>query len=113
MSLFRLTGLIAIVVLLLPTDPQRQAELSSRLQDVVGHTATICDRQPDTCTKARSLWDGFVAKSEFALTLVSNLARGAMERSPADQGYDRDDTASRSWRQPAPPAQQPSNNRWR
>lgn len=74
--LFRLVVLIAVAVLLLPTDERKQSELYGTARYALERTVTFCDRNAALCESAREMWAVFVRKAEFGLELVTKLARG-------------------------------------
>ena len=75
--LFRLMVLIALAVVLLPTDERRQSEVYSTARYALERTITFCDRNAALCESGRDMWAIFVRKAEFGLELVTKLARGA------------------------------------
>jgi hypothetical protein len=74
--LFRLVVLIAVAVLLLPTDERKQSELYGNARYALERTVTFCDRNAALCESGREMWAVFVRKAEFGLELVTKLARG-------------------------------------
>jgi hypothetical protein len=78
MSLFRLAFVACLVILLLPTDAHRQAELVSTANSGVARAATFCERNPNTCAAGHELWSLFLRKTEFGIELAARLARTAL-----------------------------------
>ena len=78
MSLFRLMFVLFVAVLLLPSDPHRQAELAAHARSGIERAATFCERNPGSCAAGRELWSSFVRKAEFGLELASRLARNSL-----------------------------------
>jgi hypothetical protein len=76
---------VFVAVLLLPSDPQRQAELAAHARSGVERAATFCERNPATCAAGRDLWASFVRKAEFGLDLASRLARNAVAQNEASR----------------------------
>jgi hypothetical protein len=74
MSLLRIGILVAVVIAVLPEDEQQQARLYDRAASAVRWTATFCDRNGPTCTKAGELWSTFVAKARFGAQMAYALA---------------------------------------
>ena len=92
--LFRLVVLIAVAVLLLPTDERKQSELYGTARYALERTITFCDRNAALCESGRDMWAVFVRKAEFGLELVTKLARGQ----PGE-------TVAQDKAQPLPPVQ--------
>ena len=82
MSLIRLVFWLAIIVLLLPTDSQRQEQITGAAMAAFERAVTFCDRNPSTCTEASQLWATFVRKAEFGIDLAARMVR---ERSSGGQ----------------------------
>lgn len=78
MSLFRLVFWLAIIVLLLPTDGQRQEQVIGTATAAFERAVTFCDRNPSTCAEASQLWATFVRKAEFGIDLAARLIREHM-----------------------------------
>jgi hypothetical protein len=85
---FRLMVLIALAVVLLPTDERRQSEVYSTARYALERTITFCDRNAALCESGREMWAVFVRKAEFGLELVTKLARGASDTPRPDVATD-------------------------
>jgi hypothetical protein len=84
MSLLRLAFWLAIVVLLLPSDPQQQARLHAIVMSALGRVNTYCGPGDRTCGGGSDLWIAFVKKAEFGLRLIGDIISGG-GRSPPDE----------------------------
>lgn len=73
MSLIKAALCISAVILLLPADERRQAELLGKAQAAAHWTWTFCDRNADTCAKGGELWQSFKAKAEFGGRLAYDM----------------------------------------
>ncbi len=73
MFLIRTAFWLALVVLLLPTDPRAQSDLMSKVSYVAHQAATFCDRNQTTCTRANEAWGVFKTKLEFAGRLAGDV----------------------------------------
>jgi hypothetical protein len=82
MSLLRLAFWLALIVLLLPTDPQQQARLSNVATTAMGRATTFCDRNGRTCAIGGGIWATFLKKAEFGLRLVGDLLGAGGRQSP-------------------------------
>jgi hypothetical protein len=78
MSLFRLLFWLAIIVLLLPTEGQRQEQVIGTATAAFERAVTFCDRNPGTCAEASHLWTTLVRKAEFGIDLAARLIREKM-----------------------------------
>lgn len=88
MFLIRTAFWLSLVVLLLPTDPQKQAKLYATASGAVAHAATFCDRNRALCNQGSQYWAVFQSKLEFggrmALDIASERMFGSASRqSPA------------------------------
>jgi hypothetical protein len=94
MSLFRLLFWLAIIVLLLPTEGQRQEQVIGTATAAFERAVTFCDRNPGTCAEASHLWATFVRKAEFGIDLAARLVRENMSSvaqtgaSPGPAGFE-------------------------
>jgi hypothetical protein len=75
--LLRLAFWLAVLVFLLPSDPQQQARLYATVTTALERVTTFCDRNGETCAVGARVWANFVRKAEFALRLVGDLVGGA------------------------------------
>lgn len=86
MFLIRTAFWLSLVVLLLPTDPQKQAKLYATASGAVAHVATFCDRNRSLCDRGSDYWAVFQTKLEFggrmALDLASERLFGSAPRQP-------------------------------
>lgn len=87
MGILRLGVIAAVGVALLPSDSEQQEILYNRAALAARWTMTFCDRNPQTCTTAAEVWDGFRKKAQFGArlaydTAMEQLASG--QDSPSD-----------------------------
>jgi hypothetical protein len=73
MFLIRTAFWISLVILLLPSDERRQAELYGKAVAAANWTLTFCDRNPETCVRSGELWQTFKVKAEFAGQVAGDL----------------------------------------
>ena len=83
MSFMRLAFWLALLVLLLPTDVQQQARLSSFANAAMQRFTSFCDRNGRTCTAGGDLWSTFLRKAEFGVRLVGDLLGAGGRQVPA------------------------------
>ncbi len=74
MFLIRLAFWIALIVVLLPSDPAKQAQLYQTATYTVHRAATFCERNADLCEKGGHYWSAFRTKLEFGAKLVFDVA---------------------------------------
>lgn len=74
MFLIRLAFWIALIVVLLPSDPEKQARLYQTATATLHRAATFCDRNADLCEKSAQHWAVFRTKLEFGAKLVFDVA---------------------------------------
>jgi hypothetical protein len=82
MSLLRLAFWLALIVMLLPTDPQQQARLSNVATTAMGRATTFCDRNGRTCAMGGEIWATFLKKAEFGVRLVGDLLGAGGRQAP-------------------------------
>jgi len=106
---FRMLALAAIVVYLLPTDPERQQRFTETSVRAMTWASTFCDRNAKTCEMAGDAWDVMKAKASFGAQVVYGIvvqrfinrtATGAVEGSqdvfPLERSQDRREAARQS-----------------
>ena len=81
MSIFRKIIIVGVLVMLLPVDDKKQAQLSATASRAAAETATFCQRNVDTCATGRELWELFVQKAEYGIDLGARLVRAEIARS--------------------------------
>jgi hypothetical protein len=74
MFLIRLAFWIALIAMVLPSDPHKQAQLYQTAAHTVHRAATFCDRNAALCTQAGQHWAVFRTKLEFGAKLVFDMA---------------------------------------
>jgi hypothetical protein len=83
MSIIRTGLLLAVVVMLLPAEQKKQAELTQAASRTAEQTMTFCERNPNTCATGRDLWSLFLRKAEYAVELGAGLVRDQLMRGAA------------------------------
>ncbi len=74
MFLIRMALWGSLIVLLLPSDKERQAQLYRTASDAVRSAATFCDRNATLCEQGAKHWAVFRTKLEFGAKLVFDMA---------------------------------------
>lgn len=74
MFLIRTAFWVGLVVLLLPSDKERQAQLYKTATQAVHNAATFCDRNAGLCEQGAKHWGVFRTKLEFGAKLVFDMA---------------------------------------
>lgn len=73
MSLLRTLLLLAIIVIILPTDQDDQRRLYEKVAGTANWAATFCDRNASTCEATSEAWSTFVRKAEFGAKMAGDL----------------------------------------
>jgi len=74
MFLIRMAFWVGLIVLLLPSDKERQAQLYKTATETVHRAATFCDRNAGLCEQGAKHWAMFRTKLEFGAKLVFDMA---------------------------------------
>ena len=74
MFLIRMALWVGLIVLLLPSDKERQAQLYKTASNAVHNAATYCDRNAALCEQGAKHWAVFRTKLEFGAKLVFEMA---------------------------------------
>ena len=74
MFLIRMAFWVGLIVLLLPSDKERQAQLYRTATETVHRAATFCDRNAALCEQGAKHWTAFRTKLEFGAKLVFDMA---------------------------------------
>jgi len=74
MFLIRMAFWVGLVVLLLPSDKERQAQLYKTATEVVHSATTFCDRNAALCEQGARHWAVFRTKLEFGARMVFDMA---------------------------------------
>jgi hypothetical protein len=69
---------IAIVIMLIPSDPARQAQIYQTASYAVHHVATFCDRNADVCQGAGAFWGLFKEKAVVGARMLGGLVSERM-----------------------------------
>lgn len=72
--------LLGATVYLLPSDPVRQQAFLKTASDTYTYAVTICDREPEFCAKAGTVYEDLKTRAHFGAgviyTLVTDTVRG-------------------------------------
>ena len=98
MFLIRMAFWGALIVLLLPSDKERQAQFYKTASEVVRNTTTFCDRNAALCEQGAKHWAVFRAKLEFGTQVVFDMASERLLG--IQRAVDRPDEESAPARQP-------------
>lgn len=74
MFLIRTAFWVALIVLLLPSDKERQAQLYKTATEAVQRAATFCERNASLCEQGSKHWAVFRTKLEFGARMVFDMA---------------------------------------
>lgn len=74
MSVLKTALVLSVAIAILPSERAQQDRLFTTVSNAASWTATYCDRNPGHCTTAKSAWDVFVAKAQFAGEVVYGIA---------------------------------------
>jgi Family of unknown function (DUF5330) len=83
MGLFKVGAVLAVGVVLLPAEREKQDQLYERAGAAAKWTITFCDRNFETCVQASKAWAQFTAKAEFGAKLAYDVIR---EQTPMSGG---------------------------
>ena len=108
MFLIRAAFVVAVGVMLLPTDEAQQAKVAGQAGTVAERAATFCERNAATCAAGSELWATFVKKAEFggklAVGMVQDYMRGSGQQSANRQTW-MDEPSRAPQPNPQPPLQ--------
>jgi Family of unknown function (DUF5330) len=79
MFLIRSAFVVAVVIMLLPTDETQQARISGSAGAAAERAATFCERNAATCAAGTELWATFVKKAEFGARLAGSMVQDYMK----------------------------------
>lgn len=82
MFLIRSAFWLALIVMLLPSDPREQARLYQTASHALQQAATFCDRNQATCTKAEAYWMIFKDKLAVGARMATDLINERMSGPP-------------------------------
>lgn len=83
MFLIRIAFWLALIVLLLPTDPRQQEKLATTAVETAKRVATFCDRNETMCERGAEYWALFKQKLEFGAKLAYGVAIDHLAGKPA------------------------------
>jgi len=99
MFLIRMALWASLIVLLLPSDKERQAQLYKTASEAVRNAATFCDRNAALCEQGAKHWAVFRTKLEFGTRLVFDMAsQRLLGTQPAVHRTDEDKTSGQPQR---------------
>jgi hypothetical protein len=73
MFLIRSAFWLALLVMLVPSDPKEQARMYQTASQALHHAATFCDRNPQLCREAEGHWEVFKGKLAVGARMVADL----------------------------------------
>ena len=73
MFLIRSAFWLALIVMLLPSDPREQAKMYQTASHALHQAATFCDRNQATCVKAEGYWVVFKDKLAIGARMATDL----------------------------------------
>ena len=82
MFLIRTVFWLALVVMVLPTEPQQQEKLVKTVSQAAHQAATFCDRNGSLCDRGAEAWATFRQKLEFGTRMVVEVATERMQPQP-------------------------------
>lgn len=74
MFLIKLAFWLALLVLILPTDPAKQERLAAVASQTMHRVATFCERNGSVCARSGEYWAMFKQKVEFGARLAFDMA---------------------------------------
>jgi hypothetical protein len=101
MFLIRLAFWLALIVMVLPSDKEKQARLYQAAAETVHRAATFCDRNAALCAQGAQHWAVFRTKLEFGAKLVFDVASERLFG--IQHAVDRPDEPPAHNQPPAPP----------
>jgi Family of unknown function (DUF5330) len=78
MFFIRTIFVLAVGVMLLPTDEAQQAKVAGNAGAAAASAATFCERNPSTCAAGSEMWALFLKKAEFGARLAGSMAQDYM-----------------------------------
>jgi hypothetical protein len=81
--------LLGVTVYLLPSDPARQDAFMKSASKAFEYTTTVCEREPQFCARANSVYEDLKSKAHFGAGVVYTLVTsyqpsGEVEAEEAD-----------------------------
>jgi hypothetical protein len=73
MFIIRSAFWLALIVMLLPSDPKEQARLYQTASHAVHHAVTFCDRNVQLCREAEGHWEVFKGKLAVGARMAADL----------------------------------------
>jgi len=119
MFLVRSAFWIAIIILLIPSDPAKQAQMYQTASYAVHRAVTFCDRNGAVCDSAQGYWGVFKEKAAVGARMLGDLINervvGPAAAPAADPAPRRPGTPSLERAQPASDTLRPTDRalEWR
>ena len=82
MFLIRSAFWLALIVMILPSDPREQARYYQTASHALHQAATFCDRNQATCIKAEGYWVVFKDKLAIGARMATDLFNERMHGQP-------------------------------
>ncbi len=79
MLLIRTVFIVAVGIMLLPTDEAQQAKIAGTAGIAAERAATFCERNAATCAAGAEVWATFLKKAEFGARLAGNMIQDYMK----------------------------------
>lgn len=83
MFLIRSAFWLALIVMILPSDPRDQAKMYQTASHALHQAATFCDRNQATCAQAEAYWGVFKDKLAVGARMATDLINERMTGQPA------------------------------
>lgn len=79
----RTVVLLGAAVYLLPSDPARQQAFITTATNAFDYVMTVCDREPEFCTKANGVFEDLKSKAHFGAGVVYTLVTSQQKSDPS------------------------------
>jgi len=76
MSFFKTAVILGIGIALLPSDRESQRTLTQAALSATANARSFCDTRPNICLSREEVWDAFITKAGFAVSLSQELIWG-------------------------------------
>ena len=83
MFLVRSAFLLALLVMILPSDPREQARMYQTASYALHRAATFCERNQGICDEGRRHWAAFQDKAAIGARMAGDLITERLAGSPA------------------------------
>ncbi len=89
MFLLRGAVVLAVGIMLLPTDEAKQAKVVGTAGAAVERASTFCERNGHTCAAGAEIWATFLKKAEFGARLTGTMIQEWMRSDGDHSSVDR------------------------